>query len=365
MRIRTLILPLLLLVAFFASACSGGADPVASPSATEAPSKEATEAADGMALAIANLQEEPDPLTEAEAICVAELVGEDRLALVDFFSEDFKNTFDEADDPSEIENGEEIGELLFDAAAECLEDGVGLDCETGGEAGDACNYGDDPDLDALYDDCIEGDLNSCDELYFTSAVGSEYESFAQTCGGLSPVEDQFGTCVEEFGEGDEFDSAGEDFATQVAGIDCSTVDGPCEYGDDAALDALWDACETGDFNACDELYFDSPFDSVYEAFGDTCGDRQAGGLFCGDERDGDADTAAGEIDCSEVDGPCDYGDDAYFDALWDECEAGNGASCDALYQESPLGSRYEQYGDTCGDRGYEPSCEDVYGGGGR
>lgn len=57
-----------------------------------------------------------------------------------------------------------------------------------------------------------------------------------------------------------------------------------DYGDDAYLDALWDACANGDADACDRLYFESPFDSQYEVFGDTCGLRfESGhGEFCVD-----------------------------------------------------------------------------------
>ncbi len=52
----------------------------------------------------------------------------------------------------------------------------------------------------------------------------------------------------------------------------------------------------------------------------------------------------------EVDGPYTYGDDADFDALWDACEAGSGTACDELYFDSPIGSEYEAYGYTCGNR---------------
>lgn len=51
------------------------------------------------------------------------------------------------------------------------------------------------------------------------------------------------------------------------------VDGPYTYGDDTGFDALWDACEAGSGAACDELYFESPFGSEYEAYGYTCGNR--------------------------------------------------------------------------------------------
>lgn len=57
-----------------------------------------------------------------------------------------------------------------------------------------------------------------------------------------------------------------------------------------------------------------------------------------------------------------YGSDAVLDRLWDECEAGNFASCDKLYMDSPFGSEYEEFGDTCGNRN-APSgyCVDLYG----
>ncbi len=58
-----------------------------------------------------------------------------------------------------------------------------------------------------------------------------------------------------------------------ASIDCEAVDGPCDHGDDPQLDRLWDACAAGDGRACDRLYYDSAFDSRYEQFGNTCGDR--------------------------------------------------------------------------------------------
>jgi len=46
-------------------------------------------------------------------------------------------------------------------------------------------------------------------------------------------------------------------------------------GTDAELDALWVACTAGSASACDGLYFDSPIDSDYEAYGYSCGGRTA------------------------------------------------------------------------------------------
>lgn len=53
---------------------------------------------------------------------------------------------------------------------------------------------------------------------------------------------------------------------------------------DAHLDALYVACDEGEMGACDDLYWESPVGSDHEAFGDTCGGRQAEdtGLDCGD-----------------------------------------------------------------------------------
>lgn len=49
------------------------------------------------------------------------------------------------------------------------------------------------------------------------------------------------------------------------------------YGDDSQLDALWDACAAGDSAACDDLFVNSGFNTEYERFGLTCGNRTARG----------------------------------------------------------------------------------------
>jgi hypothetical protein len=41
---------------------------------------------------------------------------------------------------------------------------------------------------------------------------------------------------------------------------------PFTYGDDARLDSLWDRCANDNLDACDLLYWDSPWDSDYERF---------------------------------------------------------------------------------------------------
>lgn len=97
----------------------------------------------------------------------------------------------------------------------------------------------------------------------------------------------------------------------------------------------------------------------------TCALGDLGGLDDGDLGDGGFGVSDPEdidsIDCSTVDGPCEYGDDAELDALWDACEDGDGQACDDLYFQSPFGSKYEAFGNTCGGRGFESRCAEVYG----
>jgi hypothetical protein len=51
----------------------------------------------------------------------------------------------------------------------------------------------------------------------------------------------------------------------------------------ADLSGERDACEAGDMEACDDLYWESPVGSDDERFGDTCGGRQPAGMgmWCG------------------------------------------------------------------------------------
>ncbi len=125
------------------------------------------------------------------------------------------------------------------------------------------NYGDDQALDLLWDSCSAGDWVSCDDLYYQSGAGTEYESFATSCGGTET--DAGGTCASIHGM-----------------APTAPADGANAYGDDPALDALYDSCKGGDMVACDSLYDQSPIGSEYETFGDSCGGtRDAGlGIYC-------------------------------------------------------------------------------------
>jgi hypothetical protein len=135
-------------------------------------------------------------------------------------------------------------------------------------SGDAQGYGDDPALDALWDECEAGIFQSCDDLYMDSGFGTEYEEFGDTCGNRN---EPSGYCVDVYADG------GDDGTTDD--IDGS---GAMSYGDNVQLDALYDQCEDGEFQACDDLYADSAFGSEYKEFGDTCGDRNEPAGYCVD-----------------------------------------------------------------------------------
>ena len=76
--------------------------------------------------------------------------------------------------------------------------GVGILPVAGEDLGPPEVYGDDPFLDALHDDCAAGDMRACDDLYWSSPIGSEYEAFGDTCGD-TVMSGQFGRCEEESG----------------------------------------------------------------------------------------------------------------------------------------------------------------------
>jgi hypothetical protein len=212
----------------------------------------------------------------------------------------------------------------------------------GSNGGEPFTYGDDEAFDALWDACEEGNGAACDELFWSSPSGSEYETFGNTCGERFSEDEVPFSCEEEIG--------GEK-------VDDSSGDGS-SYGDDPELDALWDACEAGDGEACDDLFWQSPVDSEYEAFGNTCGElfsEEDAPFSCAEEMGGGS-SGSGSDDAFT------YGDDPALDALWDACEGGDPEACDDLYADSPLGSEYEDFGFSCGNRvpeGEIEICSDI------
>ncbi len=81
-----------------------------------------------------------------------------------------------------------FGLAVVSAAEEC---DISLDDPT---LSQAAGYGDDPALDALYDQCASGQMGACDQLYVDSPLGSGYESFAVTCGGRFELDNAPAIC---------------------------------------------------------------------------------------------------------------------------------------------------------------------------
>ena len=92
--------------------------------------------------------------------------------------------------------------------------------------------------------------------------------------------------------------------------------------DQETLDEQYRLCADGDMQACDDLYFNAPFDSEEEAFAKTCGNT--------------ADTEFGG-NCVNLN--TDYRSD---------CAAGDMEACDFLFFLSDVGSDDEDFGRTCG-----------------
>lgn len=58
-------------------------------------------------------------------------------------------------------------------------------------------------------------------------------------------------------------------------------------------------------------------------------------------------------------GPNTLGDDPALDRLWLMCEQGSGAACDELFEQSPVGSEYELFAVSCGQRDEVLRCSEL------
>jgi len=111
--------------------------------------------------------------------------------------------------------------------------------------------GDDDALDRLAVLCFDKDLSSCDDLYAGSPDGSLYEAYGATCG------------------------ARIDQPTNLLCVDVMLGAGgdPDGLGRDAFLNELARQCHAGDLVDCDILFAEADRNSVYEAYGASCGER--------------------------------------------------------------------------------------------
>ena len=117
--------------------------------------------------------------------------------------------------------------------------------------------------------------------------------------------------------------------------EADVVSEPQAYGDDAELDALWDAATNGDYAAAEQMYWDSPAGSEYESY--------ANELLSSMSPESDGTNQFGEDHSVPEGEPNAYGDDPYLDGLWDAAEAGDMAAAEELYQNSYPLSEYEAF----------------------
>lgn len=131
-------------------------------------------------------------------------------------------------------------------------------------------------LTAVTLECVE-DLSRIPSFVASFIEGAALE-------GVELTETQARCTIENLGD------AAVDSTAAIAG--CLTdglgeAGGGERYGDDPVLDLLWDACEAGNDQACDELFLGAPVGSDYAEFARTCGglvDDGTGGR-CFDDRD--------------------------------------------------------------------------------
>lgn len=166
-------------------------------------------------------------------------------------------------------------------------------------------YGSDPELDSLWDQCEAGEYTACDDLYLAAAYGSAYAEFANTCG--ETTRSHYGGC---------------------AAITTNVI----------AYAAYRQACEAGDMISCDRLYVNAQVGSEDETVGATCGGTVETSSF------GNCATAEQKSEERTT-----YGSDPAFDIVYDACGSGDLDSCNTLYRHTPSGSDYQTFGSTCGN----------------
>ncbi len=198
---------------------------------------------DGVLQFVAALQ--PEDLEDSEAL-FALLYG-DLLSGAESDFEDFDD-FDDLDDLDDLDDAPNV--MLGDPVP-------------------PVDFGDEPEYQTLAEDCFAGDFGACDDLYFASPIGSDYETYARTCGGrLTEAEAVDGGCAALL-----------DDPAAPGGGD-RPADEPLEpqappTPSDPAFQSLVDSCFAGDMQACDDAYYESGVGTPEEAYGLSCGGRRS------------------------------------------------------------------------------------------
>lgn len=124
--------------------------------------------------------------------------------------------------------------------------------------------GDDQDLNDLANQCFDGDMGACDQLFSDTPVDSDLEAYSQTCGGRIDQQDGAPHCLARFDPADPEEPGNLSDDPELAD---STPDEISQFEDQAQ------ECFDGDLGACDDLFLDTPVGSDFETYGTTCGGR--------------------------------------------------------------------------------------------
>ena len=116
--------------------------------------------------------------------------------------------------------------------------------------------------------CSDGNMVDCDDVWSDGPVGTELETFAETCGNRDPGGSHVLSCEADFGA----DGSGAPSTTT------STMT--------ADQSSQLDACiGGGDMAACDGLYAGTPYGSLLDTMANVCGGINPGGAHNGNCED--------------------------------------------------------------------------------
>lgn len=196
------------------------------------------------------------------------------------------------------------------------------------------SYGDDAGLDRLYDSCAAGDLEACDDLWRSSPWGSEYDSFANTCGGTTSG--SYGMCAleqqwEEEARAYEAEVERQEAEAEREAAEQQAAEEREAAAEQAALDALVNSCEGGDMQACDDLSWEADYGSAEYAVSDTCGGHFPDGWGSCVDRESQA---------------------AELESLVGLCQSGDMQACDDLWYAADTSTPAHGVAEDCG--GYYP-----------
>lgn len=133
-----------------------------------------------------------DGFSEEQADCTIDGLEEAGIDPADLTDENL------GDDDPPIEALEITAACFLGMDLAEMQEGIVDDAGIGGSDAAVDDYGDDPELDAMFESCRDGDGAACDDLYFTSPFNSRYEDFGNTCGGRF-IDDPPVSCAAKMG----------------------------------------------------------------------------------------------------------------------------------------------------------------------